>query len=351
VFRCGYRYSGARLTKSIAGLRVSDQSIQALWYVGAGCAELRPESVPEPAPAEVQVRALFGAISRGTERLVFNGRVPPSQYQSMRVPHMAGTFPYPAKYGYATVGRAERGPPDLRDQIGFALHPHQSVFTVAAACVLPVPKQVPPARAVLAANMETALNAVWDGVPGPADRIAVVGGGVVGLLVARLCARVPGSEVTVIDIVASRAEIARALGAGFAAPAAAPTDCDLVFHASGTSAGLATALRIAGEEATIVELSWYGAADVAAPLGEAFHSRRLRLIASQVGQVAPSHRVRWTRTRRLAAALDLLADPVLDGLLAPAVPFESLPERLGAILESQTDARCPLIRYPAAPPS
>jgi NADPH:quinone reductase-like Zn-dependent oxidoreductase len=331
-------------------LRVSDPSIQALWYVGAGCVELRPESVPEPAPAEVQVRALFGAISRGTERLVFNARVPPSQYQSMRAPHMAGTFPYPAKYGYATVGRVEQGPPDLQDQIVFALHPHQSVFTVAAACVLPVPKQVPPARAVLAANMETALNAVWDGAPGPADRIAVVGGGVVGLLVARLCARLPGSEVTVVDIVASRAEIALALGAGFAAPAAAPTDCDLVFHASGTSAGLATALRIAGDEATIVELSWYGAAEVAAPLGEAFHSRRLRLIASQVGQVAPSHRVRWTRGRRLAAALDLLADPVLDGLLAPEVPFESLPERLGAILESQTDARCPLIRYPAAPP-
>jgi threonine dehydrogenase-like Zn-dependent dehydrogenase len=212
--------------------------------------------------------------------------------------------------------------------------------------VLPVPAQIPPARAVLAANMETALNALWDGAPGPADRIAVVGGGVVGLLVARLCARMPGTQVTVIDIAASRAEMAHALGAGFAAPAAAPQDCDLVFHASGTGAGLATALRIAGEEATIVELSWYGSGEVALPLGEAFHSRRLRLVASQVGQVAPSHRVRWTRARRLAAALDLLADPLLDGLLAPAVPFETLPERLAQILGSQTDARCPLIRYP-----
>jgi NADPH:quinone reductase-like Zn-dependent oxidoreductase len=309
---------------------------------------LRPESVPAPDPAQVRVRALFGAISRGTERLVFNGLVPPSQYQRMRAPHMVGTFPYPAKYGYATVGRVEHGPPDLQGLIVFALHPHQSGFTVAADSVLPVPKQVPPARAVLAANMETALNAVWDGAPGPADRIAIVGGGVVGLLVARLCARLPGSQVTVIDIDASRGEIARALGAGFAAPAAAPQECDLVFHASGTGAGLGTALRIAGEEATIVELSWYGAAEVAAPLGEAFHSRRLRLVSSQVGQVAPSHRLRWTRSRRLAAALDLLADPVLDGLLAPAVPFENLPERLAEIFGSQTDARCPLIRYPGA---
>jgi 2-desacetyl-2-hydroxyethyl bacteriochlorophyllide A dehydrogenase len=329
---------------------LGEGSSQALWYVGPGRAELRPESVAAPAPAQVRVRALFGAVSRGTERLVFNGRVPPSQYQSMRAPHMAGTFPYPAKYGYATVGRVEEGPPQLRGRIVFALHPHQSVFTVAADSVLPVPEQVPPARAVLAANMETALNAVWDGAPGPADRIAVVGGGVVGMLVARLCARLPGSEVTVVDTQASRVEIARTLGAGFAAPAAAPQDCDLVFHASGTGAGLGTALRIAGEEATIVELSWYGAADVAAPLGEAFHSRRLRLVSSQVGQVAPSHRARWTRSRRLAAALALLADPVLDGLLAPAVHFEDLPDRLAEILGSQTDARCPLIRYPAGQP-
>jgi NADPH:quinone reductase-like Zn-dependent oxidoreductase len=348
VFRCAYRYSGARLTKSIAGLRVSDRSIQALWYVGAGRAELRPETVAAPAAAQVRVRALFGAVSRGTERLIFHGRVPPSQYLRMRAPNMAGAFPFPAKYGYATVGRVEEGPPELQDRIVFALHPHQSAFTVAAECVLPVPKQVPPARAVLAANMETALNALWDGAPGPADRIAVVGGGVVGLLVARLCARMPGTQVTVVDIAAGRAEIAQALGASFAAPVEAPQGCDLVFHASGTGAGLATALQIAGEEASIVELSWYGAGDVAAPLGEAFHSRRLRLVSSQVGEVAPSHRPRWTRAKRLAAALDLLADPVLDRLLAPAVPFENLPERLAEIFGSQSDARCPLIAYPGA---
>jgi NADPH:quinone reductase-like Zn-dependent oxidoreductase len=327
---------------------VSDQSIQALWYVGAGRAELRPENVA-PASGQVRVRALFGAISRGTERLVFEGRVPPSQFQRMRAPHMAGEFPYPVKYGYATVGRVEEGPPELLDRIVFALHPHQNVFTVAADAVVPVPPQVPPARAVLAANMETALNGVWDGAPGPADRIAVVGGGVVGLLVARLCARMPGTHVTVVDIMESRREIVQGLGADFAAPPAAPPDCDLVFHASGTGEGLATALRIAGEEAAIVELSWYGAGEVAVPLGEAFHSRRLRLIASQVGQVAPSHRSRWSRSARLAAALDLLADPALDALLAPAVRFEDLPARLAEILRSQTDARCPLIRYPDAP--
>ena len=189
---------------------------RALWYVGPGRAELREEAVAEPGPGEVRVRALFGAISRGTERLVYAGRVPASEHQRMRAPFMGGAFPFPVKYGYATVGRVEDGPAELQDATVFALHPHQSVFTLPAAAVLPVSADIPPARAVLAANMETALNAVWDGAPGPADRIAIVGGGLVGLLVAYLCARLPGAEVTVVDIAPARAALARALGAGFA---------------------------------------------------------------------------------------------------------------------------------------
>src|SRR5215470_16153373 len=205
---------------------------KALWYVEPGRAELRAEEVAAPAPGEVTVRALFGAISRGTERLVHAGRVPASEYERMRAPMMGGAFPYPVKYGYATVGRVEAGPAELRGRLVFSLHPHQSLFTVPASAVCPVPQIIPPARAVLAANMETALNAVWDGAPGPADRIAVVGGGLLGLLVAYLCARLPGAAVTVVDVAPQRVEIAHALGAAFAAPDAALGDCDLVFHTS-----------------------------------------------------------------------------------------------------------------------
>ena len=321
---------------------------KAMWYVGPGRAELREEAVAAPKAGEAQVRALFGAISRGTERLVHAGRVPASEYDRMRAPLMGGAFPFPVKYGYATVGRVEAGPAELRQRLVFSLHPHQSRFTLPAEAALPVPDDVPPRRAVLAANMETALNAVWDGAPGPADRIAVVGGGLVGLLVAYLCARLPAAQVTVIDVASARAELAHAIGARFAGPSAAPADCDLVFHASGTAAGLATALRLAGEEASIVELSWYGAGDIAVPLGEAFHSRRLRLVSSQVGKVAQSHRARWTHGRRLAAALALLNAPVLDALLAPALAFEDLPAQLPSVFASDSDGVCPLIRYPGA---
>lgn len=317
---------------------------KALWYVGKKRAALRDEMVAPPGAGELRVRARFGAVSRGTERLVFEGRVPESEFERMRAPFMGGAFPHPVKYGYSVVGTVEEGA--QRGRTVFVLHPHQSEFVVPEAAAAVVPDNVPPPRAVLAANMETALNAVWDGAPGPADRIAIVGGGVVGLLVARLCARMPGTQVTVVDVAPARRELAAALGAGFAAPDAAPENCDVVFHASASSAGLATALHLAGEEATVVELSWYGAGDVAAPLGQAFHSRRLRLVSSQVGKVAASHRPRWTYHQRLSAALALLDDGALDALIAPPVEFTELPERLPALLAIDADARCPLIRYP-----
>ena len=321
-----------------------DRTTEALWYVGPGRAEIRDELLGKPGPGEARIRALYSAISRGTERLVLAGRIPASEFERMRAPFMAGRFPFPVKYGYATVGRVECGPVELRDRIVFALHPHQSVFTLPAAAVVPIPDRVPPARAVLAANMETALNAVWDAAP--AGRITIVGAGVVGALVAFLCGRLAGAQVTLVDINPARAELAQKFGVSFATPEAAPTDCDLVVHASGTAAGLATALSLAGFEATVLELSWYGDALVPVPLGAAFHSRRLRLVSSQVGHVAPSHREGWTHHRRLADAVALLADSRLDALLAPAVAFHDLPARLPDILNAKNGVLCQLISYP-----
>ncbi|MBI5112451.1 MAG: zinc-binding alcohol dehydrogenase [Rhodovulum sp.] len=318
-----------------------------MWYVAPGRAEIRREPLPIPGPGDVLVRATHGAISRGTERLVLSGRVPASEHARMRGPHMGGTFPFPVKYGYATVGVVEAGAVALIGRPVFALHPHQSRFVLPAEMVVPIPESVPARRAVLAANMETALNAVWDAAPGPADRIAVVGAGVVGLLVAHLCAGIPGTEVTVVDVAPERAATAAALGLAFAAPAAAADDCDLVVHASATAAGLATALSLAGDEATVLELSWYGETAPAVPLGGAFHSRRLTLRSSQVGQVAPSRRPRWTHRRRLEAALTLLADARLDALLGPPVRFADLPARITAILAPDAAGLCPVIDYGA----
>jgi NADPH:quinone reductase-like Zn-dependent oxidoreductase len=327
-------------------IRRTDEMAEALWYSAPGLADIRQEALAPPAANEVRVRALFGAVSRGTEALVLAGRVPVSEFERMRAPFMAGNFPFPVKYGYATVGRIEGGAEALRGRTVFTLHPHQNFFNIPAGAAVVLPDNLPPQRAVLAANMETALNAVWDAAPGPADRIVVVGAGVVGSLVAYLCGRFPGAEVTLVDINPARAELAKTLGVGFARPESAKGDCDLVVHASGNSAGLGTALALAGEEATVLELSWYGDAPVTASLGGPFHSRRLRLISSQVGQIAPSHRPRWSHGRRLAAALALLTDARLDALLAPPVLFQDLAQRLPEILDAKNGILCQPIAYP-----
>ena len=321
----------------------SDQA-QALWYVAPGKAEIRAEPLPAPAPGEIRLGAVASALSRGTERLIFSGRVPESEYERMRAPFMSGAFPFPLKYGYAMVARVADGPAALKGRLVFALYPHQTDFNLPAENIIPLPDDLPPERAVLGANMETALNAVWDAGVGPADRVAVIGAGVLGLLVARLCAGMK-AEVTVVDTNPQRAEAAAKLGAAFAAPDKAPENCDLVVHTSASGAGLTTALRLAGDEATVLELSWYGSDSVNLPLGDVFHSRRLKLISSQVGKVSPSRRPRWDYRRRLTAALNLLKDEALDALIAPPVAFKDLPARLPDILNPTSGVLCQLIRY------
>jgi threonine dehydrogenase-like Zn-dependent dehydrogenase len=193
--------------------------------------------------------------------------------------------------------------------------------------------------------METALNALWDSGAGPGDRIAVVGGGVVGCLIAALAGRLPGADVTLIDPLPAREGIAAALGVAFTRPKQPPQDCDVVFHASANPVGLGAALDMAGFEAAVVEVSWFGDKDVPAPLGRAFHSRRLRLISSQVGHVASSRRPRWDYARRMRKAMELLLDERLDALIGDEIAFADAPALLPAVFGGDAAGLAPVIRY------
>jgi threonine dehydrogenase-like Zn-dependent dehydrogenase len=318
---------------------------RAFWVTAPGRGEIRAETLAPPGAGEVVVRALYSGISRGTEALVFRGRVPRSEWQRMRAPFQEGDFPAPVKYGYSLVGRVERGPDTLAGRPVFALCPHQTRVVVAEADVYLLPDDVPPARAVLAANLETALNGLWDGRPHLGDRIAVIGAGTVGCLVAWLASRIPGCDVQLLDINPRRAAVAAALNVAFAEPRAAALDVDLVIHASGSPAGLELALDIAGMEAAIVELSWFGDQQVALSLGAAFHARRLTIASSQVGRVAASQRTRWDTRRRLQLALSLLRHQELDILITDESDFETLPRVMAALAQSPGDALCHRIRY------
>jgi threonine dehydrogenase-like Zn-dependent dehydrogenase len=317
----------------------------AFWLREPGVGEIRPAPLSEPGPDEVLVRTLNSGVSRGTETLVFRGGVPASQYAAMRAPFQDGDFPGPVKYGYLNVGVVEAGPAQLLGRTVFCLYPHQTAYVVPARAVVVVPDGVPPARAVLAGTVETAVNALWDAAPLLGDHITVVGAGMVGCCAARLLARFPGVRVTLVDVDGTRAEVAAALEVDFARPADAAGDRDLVLHASATSAGLQQSLDLLAPEGTVVDLSWYGDTEVHLSLGGAFHSRRLGIRASQVGAVSPARRERRTTADRLAIALDLLRDPAFDALITGVSRFDELPEVMARLAGGSLPALCHTVTY------
>lgn len=322
---------------------------RAFWTIGPTQGAIRDEALPPRRPDQALIRARASAISRGTERLVFSGRVPETQWSAMACPLMQGAFPFPVKYGYAAVGDVEAGPAALLGRRVFVLHPHQDLFLAPVDMCVPVPDGIPDARATLAANMETALNIVWDARPIPGERALVIGAGVVGLLVAHLLSRFPAIDLTLCDSDPSRAAIAASLGLRFCLPEAATQAHELIVHATANPEGLRLALRSAAFEARILEASWFGDTVCGLPLGEAFHARRLSLISTQVGAVSPAMRGRRTHAERLGLALALLDDPRLDTLVGQPAPFADLPARMAGLLGldgGAAGAPCPVITYP-----
>jgi threonine dehydrogenase-like Zn-dependent dehydrogenase len=317
----------------------------AFWLREPGVGEIRPAPLCEPGPDDVLVRTLHSGVSRGTEALVFRGGVPASQYAAMRAPFQEGDFPGPVKYGYLSVGVVEHGPAELRGRTVFCLYPHQTAYVVPARAVIVVPDDVPPERAVLAGTVETAVNALWDAAPLLGDRITVVGAGMVGCCVARLAAQFPGVEVTLVDIDVTRAKVATALGVEFALPADAADGRDLVVHTSATSAGLQQSLELLAPEGTVIELSWYGDAEVRLSLGGAFHSGRLDIRASHVGTVSAARRGRRTAGDRLGLALDLLRDPAFDELITGTSRFDELPAVMARLANGDLPALCHTVTY------
>jgi NADPH:quinone reductase-like Zn-dependent oxidoreductase len=321
------------------------ETARAFWVREPGRGEIRPAPLRAPGPGEALVRTRFSALSPGTEGLVFRGGVPESEHERMRAPFQEGDFPAPVKYGYLSVGIVDEGPDALQGRTVFCLHPHQTAYVVPADALTPVPDGVPARRAVLAGIVETAVNALWDVPPRLGDRIAVVGGGLVGCCLTRLLTRVPGTRVTLVDVDPARSEIAAALGASFASPADAPADQDIVYHASASAGGLQRSLDLLRTEGTVVELSWYGDQAVNLRLGGVFHSRRLTIRSSQVGLVAPAQRSSRSTRDRLALALDLLTDPKFDVLLTGSSPFDELPQVLLDLVAGRLPALGHTITY------
>jgi hypothetical protein len=321
------------------------ETAEALVYVAPGEARIETVALPPMTEDVAEVRSLCGALSRGTERLVFEGRVPESERERMRAPFQAGEFPFPVRYGYATVGVVEDGPAHLRGRTVFALHPHQTRFRVPAGALVPLPDGVAPGRAVLAANAETALNAIWDAAPPPGARLLVVGAGLLGCLVAGILSLSGHVEVHIADTVSDRAGALSDFNVTFLQPDAVAAGYHGAFHTSATAAGLQCAIDALAFEGEVIELSWYGDAPVTLSLGGAFHSRRLAIRSSQVGQVARPRRASTTHRDRLARAVALLADARFDRLITGEVAFADLPAAIPRLLAPGAPGIATRIRY------
>lgn len=315
-----------------------------------GTGRLLTETLPAVGPNDLRIRTCFSAISKGTETLVFNGAVPISEYERMRAPFQEGTFDGPVKYGYCNVGIVEHGPADWMEQAVFCLYPHQDRYVVPQERVYRLPADLPLERAVLAANMETCVNALADaGLDreingGSAFSVSIIGAGLVGCLMAHL-AKTHGHAVELIDINPDRQGMADVLGVSFSTPENAQTDREVIVHTSASNAGLVQALNLAALEGLIVEMSWFGTTQAKLPLGEAFHSKRLTIRSSQVGHIAPARQASWTYATRFAHALECLKAPELDALITDESPFEALPEVMAQLSRGEATPLCHRIRY------
>jgi 2-desacetyl-2-hydroxyethyl bacteriochlorophyllide A dehydrogenase len=323
-----------------------------LWFTGPRAVEVRDGQPPHAGPGQVLVRALASGISQGTELLLFRGEGPTPFDPSLDAP---GATTYPRRYGYAWVGEViARGAPLSgadAPEIGtrvFALAPHGDLHALEAAAALPIPPAIPASRAVLAANLETAVTCVWDSGASIGDEVVVLGGGVVGLLTTWLAARV-GASVRLVEPSARRRALGLALGA---AAAVAPdedesrAEADVVFEATGAPAALASAIAHAATEAVIVVVSFYGARTAPVPLGGEFHRRRITLRASQVSAVPPARARRWTLARRFDLVRRLLEDSVLDLLLDTPVPFGDAPRAYARLDATPGDGAQTMLVYP-----
>ena len=283
------------------------------------------------------MRALASGISQGTELLLYRGEGPAVFDPSLGD---AAAETYPRRYGYAWVGQVATAGPGARLGEGtrvFSLAAHGELHTLPEAAVRALPEDFSATRAVLAANLETAITCTWDANASLGDHVVVLGGGVVGTLTAWLLAR-SGAAVTLLEPGEQRRVAARALlpDARIEATAEPDGSADVVIEATGNPALLDVAIAWARPEARVVVASFYGARRAPVDLGDAFHRRRLELRASQVSAIPPRLRERWTPARRWRFVLSLLRERALDALLAPPVPFARAAE-LYATLDRDAD--------------
>ncbi|MES3007080.1 MAG: zinc-binding alcohol dehydrogenase [Pseudomonadota bacterium] len=301
------------------------QKAQQLWFTKPFAVEVREQSLATPAAGELLVKTVCSAISAGTEMLVYRGQIPGAMTLDASLDSLQGAADYPLQYGYASVGLVQQigegVDPEWMGKRVFSFQPHASHFIATPASAIVLPDDIEPEAAVFLANMETAVNLVQDGAPVIGERVAVLGQGVVGLLLTGLLSRFPLADLTAVDGVAARR--AQALRAGarqvFSPDSAVESvkntqqressscnGADLIYEVSGVPEALNLAVSLSGYSSRIVIGSWYGNKSTVVPLGGDAHRNRLHISTSQVSTIAPSLSGRWDKRRRFNLAWEMI---------------------------------------------
>lgn len=324
---------------------------RALWFDAPRSARLRAEKVSPPGPHEARVRAIFSAVSHGTEMLVYRGEV--SEELALDLLTLSGGYGFPIKFGYAAVGEIVDAGESVKDlspgDAVFVHHPHQDVFTVPASMPIRLPDGLDALSGVFFANVETALNIVHDTPVKLGETAAIFGQGVVGLLVTQLLQLAGAGKIIAVEPVKVRQRLSLSLGAdmvfepdeGLKERIMDETDgrgADVAIEVSGSASALQSALDCVALEGTVVAASWYGKEPVSLDLGGHFHRGRVRLRSSQVGGMNPEMAARWDRERRTRTVLDLLPKLRLREMVSHRLPFEEAPEAYRMLDRSIGDA-------------
>lgn len=334
--------------------------------------EVIEEPIRVPGSTEVQVRTTFSAISPGTERLIYQGRVPHDIPADPTIDALEGGMTYPISYGYAAVGEVTAvGEAVNADWLGtrvFAFQPHASHFVASTEDLIPLPPEVGEKDGVMIPNLETAVNLLMDGQPTIGERGVIFGQGVVGLLTTALASRFPLEALYTVEPNPDRRARSNDWGAdrsldpssglaelrtemGITSTEAVEADrngyegADLVFELSGEPAVLDDAISVTGFDGRIIVGSWYGSKQGRADFGSRFHRSRMELRASQVSTIDPRYRGRWTKERRMQTVLDLLKTIQPGDLVSDTFPHNEAMEAYRRLSEDPSGMLQPVFRY------
>ncbi|MEC9205932.1 MAG: zinc-binding alcohol dehydrogenase [Pseudomonadota bacterium] len=300
---------------------------KSFWVKKKNFGFIKEHSIDKPKASEALIKTIYSGISFGTERIVFTGSVPKNQTKVMKCPHQEGEFGSNVKYGYLNVGKVIKGSQKFKGKFVFTLFPHQNFFVLKEDDLVLIPKSVPKKRCLLIANMETALNAIWDTSPTSGDTAIVVGAGIVGFMVAYLLKSTKGIDVTIIDKDKTKNKYAKHFDINFSNKIKKSSKVDFIYECSGNPNilnQLSTSLK---EEGILCILSWYGNQVSKMNFGENFFSKRLKIVFSQVSKI-PKHRMKdWNNKSRRELAMKMLGDQKLDKLIErKEIKFEDLPK-------------------------